>query len=93
MISIQKSGFGWFYQIIEGIARINVSKSFWNKGLVLSAGIKNIMNVVQVNRTGLNGAHSSGNTVSVGMGRIYFIKLLFQPFAIKNKNQKSLSEF
>ncbi|MCH2022541.1 MAG: TonB-dependent receptor [Saprospiraceae bacterium] len=76
-----------------GLMDLNVSKSFWNKGLVLSAGIKNIMNVVQVNRTGLNGAHSSGNTVSVGMGRIYFIKLLFQPFAIKNKNQKSLSEF
>ena len=35
MISIQKSDFGWFFEIIEGIARKNVSKSFLKIRIVL----------------------------------------------------------
>ena len=35
MISIQKSDFGWFFKIIEGIARKNVSKSFLKIRIVL----------------------------------------------------------
>lgn len=57
-------------------ADCSISKSFCKKKFNVSLGAKNLMNVINVNGITTGGAHSSGgNSVSVGMGRTYFVKL------------------
>ena len=55
-------------------------KGFWNGRIRLSAGVKNILNVITVPSTGGAGtAHSGGDgSMSVGYGRTVFAKLSFQ---------------
>ncbi|MEO0075722.1 MAG: TonB-dependent receptor, partial [candidate division WOR-3 bacterium] len=58
------------------IADLSVSKLFLNKRINVALGIKNIFNVKNISGAAPGGVHSSGgNTVAVGMGRTYFIKL------------------
>jgi outer membrane receptor for ferrienterochelin and colicins len=51
-----------------------VGKTFLDKKLSLTAGLKNILNVVNVNASINSGPHSSGsNSSSAGMGRSLFV--------------------
>ena len=57
-------------------ADISLTKHFYKKRFNLTLGSKNIFNVVNISGVSTGGAHSSGgNTISVGTGRTYFIKL------------------
>ncbi|MDX2303130.1 MAG: TonB-dependent receptor [Microscillaceae bacterium] len=63
------------------------SKSFWG-GLTLAAGVRNILNVTQVNNNiSSSGAHSgnSGGQSPVAYGRSFFLKLHYQ-LNIQQKN-------
>lgn len=59
---------------------LTVQKSFLNRQLRFNFGIKNILNVLDVNQAaGGGGAHSSaGTTVPTAMGRIFFLQLRYQ---------------
>ncbi|TAJ14343.1 TonB-dependent receptor [Marinilabiliaceae bacterium JC017] len=64
---------------------ISLSRSFIKNRLSLVAGVKNLLDVTDVNQTSVNsgaGGHSggSGNSFAVGYGRSYFIKLSYQLF-------------
>ena len=53
-----------------------ITKKFWNQNMVLTIGAKNILNITQVFSNSNNDIHSSSsNSVSVGTGRTYFIRL------------------
>lgn len=56
---------------------LTLSKSLWDNHLKLSAGMKNVLDVTNVNAAaGGGGAHSGGNgQVPVGMGRTLFTRL------------------
>lgn len=57
-------------------ADISISKLFWAKKINVSIGSKNIFNVKNITGFSNGDVHSSGsNSVAIGMGRIYFIKL------------------
>ena len=56
------------------LADLVVSKKF-KKGFLLTMGSKNILNVTNVASTITSGAHSTGNGLSIGTGRTYFIKV------------------
>ena len=58
-------------------ADASISKSFLKKRINLSIGSKNLFNVKNVigNAVGSSAHSTSSNSVSVGMGRTYFIKL------------------
>lgn len=57
-------------------ADISLTKHFYKKRFNLTLGSKNLFDVVNVAGVSSGGAHSSaGNTVAVGTGRTYFIKL------------------
>lgn len=63
------------------LADLKITKSVWNKRLVLSAGIKNIFNVINVegNQGDAISAHSSGSGVTtIGMGRTYHVGILLK---------------
>lgn len=62
---------------------LSVHKTFFNKGITISAGIKNLLNVQTINQMGPATAHSGGSGQrSVAMGRIFFLRLLVEPFKI-----------
>jgi outer membrane receptor for ferrienterochelin and colicins len=69
---------GWIdpYNMMDFTA----GKGFWNGRIRLSAGVKNIFNVITVPATGgVGAAHSGGDgSMSVGYGRTVFAKLSFQ---------------
>ncbi len=57
-------------------ADLSISKLFLKKALNLSIGAKNIFDVKNITGMVSGAAHSSaGNSIAVGMGRTYFIKL------------------
>lgn len=59
-------------------ADVSISKRMWKKRISISTGIKNLLNVTTVTGYSSGDAHaSSENTVNIGMGRTYFIKLDF----------------
>lgn len=59
-------------------ADISVSKSVFAKKINISAGVKNLFNVRNVSGVVTGAAHASAsNSVTIGMGRIYFVKLDF----------------
>jgi outer membrane receptor for ferrienterochelin and colicins len=51
-----------------------------NKYLAVSAGVKNIFDVTNINNSAVNSGsiHNAGSTVAIGYGRSYFIGLNFQ---------------
>ncbi|MBE9586622.1 TonB-dependent receptor [Mucilaginibacter sp. JRF] len=61
------------------IADFTLNK-YITKTINLSAGVKNLFNVTNVNNTSTNtdGAHSTGGPVPMGYGRSYFLGLNFQ---------------
>ncbi len=59
----------------------SVSHSFFDQQLELFAGVRNILDVTQVNITGGGGgAHSGGNSMPVGAGRSFFVRARFHVF-------------
>lgn len=71
-----------------GLMDFTVSKYFFNKGLSISAGIKNVLDVQQINRSGgVSTAHGGGGNglASIAMGRIFFVRLICEPFKFKNR--------
>jgi outer membrane receptor for ferrienterochelin and colicins len=66
---------------------ITFSKPFWNKRIQVSGGIKNLMNVTDVNATIQGSAHNDGSgTVAIGTGRTAFAKLTIH-FSQSTKNR------
>lgn len=65
-----------------GLMDIMISKHFFNKGLSISAGVKNVLDVQQVNQLGTATAHGGSNNsrASIAMGRIFFVRLVCEPF-------------
>lgn len=62
---------------------ISASKRLLNKQLSISAGARNLLNVVNIGSTlgGMGGAHGSGNgMVSISPGRTFFIHLKYELF-------------
>jgi len=58
------------------MADLSITKSFWQKRVGLTLGSKNLFDVKNITGSSSGSAHSSGtNSVSVGMGRTYFLKL------------------
>jgi len=74
---------------MDGFALMDftVSKGFFNGGLTIAAGVKNLLDIRTVNQTGASAtAHSSGSgSFSVGMGRIFFGRLIFVPARLIKK--------
>lgn len=59
-------------------ADVSVSKSVFSKKVNISAGVKNLFNVKNVSGVVTGAAHASAsNLVTIGMGRICFVKLDF----------------
>ncbi|MEM1326801.1 MAG: TonB-dependent receptor [Bacteroidota bacterium] len=57
----------------------SVSQSLMNNRIQLTAGIRNVLNVRQINIVGNNGnIHTSGNSLPVGAGRSFFIRAQIQ---------------
>lgn len=57
-------------------ADFSVSKLFWKKKLNISIGSKNIFDVRNIVGSSSGDVHSSGsNSIAIGMGRTYFMKL------------------
>ena len=55
---------------------ITFSKPFVNNKWNLAIGAKNILNITNLVANGnVGGIHSNGNSLQLGMGRVYFIKL------------------
>lgn len=58
------------------IADISIAKDFFSKKAKITIGSKNLFNVKNITGISSGSAHSSGsNTLLLGMGRTYFIKL------------------
>ncbi|MBL7890232.1 MAG: TonB-dependent receptor, partial [Bacteroidia bacterium] len=56
----------------------SISKLFFNKKVAISIGAKNIFNIKNINGSVTNGAHTgNSNSITIGMGRTYFLKLDF----------------
>lgn len=53
-----------------------VQKGFWKNRIRVSAGVKNLLNVSNINGTSSTGAHSGGdNSTQIAAGRTYFVGL------------------
>ncbi len=58
---------------------ITANKRFFNDHMVLGLGVKNILDVTNVNTTDTGGSHGgSGGTRPIAPGRVFFVKLGFQ---------------
>lgn len=57
------------------MADVTVERSWWNQRISSSAGVKNLLNVTNVNSTGSGGAHSGGNGAAIALGRNFFLRL------------------
>ncbi|MGH1334587.1 MAG: TonB-dependent receptor plug domain-containing protein [Aureispira sp.] len=63
-----------------GLMDLTLSKHFFNKSCRLSAGIKNLLNVQTVARSGASSNHQgTSSEANIAMGRLYFIQLQIQP--------------
>jgi outer membrane receptor for ferrienterochelin and colicins len=61
------------------ICDATASKSIFNRHLSLTAGIKNIFNVVNVNASYMSGYHSTqSNSAMTGVGRTFFVAIRYQ---------------
>ncbi len=62
------------YHLLDASA----SKAFFSKQLSVTAGLKNILNVVNINANIPSGVHSSGsNNASIAMGRTFFVSCAY----------------
>ena len=69
-----------------GLMDLTLSKSFCNKAIQLSGGVKNILNTQTIAQSSSTTAHSgSSGDLPIAMGRIFFIRLIVNPFALNNK--------
>jgi outer membrane receptor for ferrienterochelin and colicins len=59
------------YNILDAV----VNKSFINRTLVLGGGVKNILNVNNINRSGPGSVHAGDASIPAAMGRNFFISL------------------
>lgn len=58
------------------MADLSITKSFWQKRIGLTLGSKNLFDIQNITGSSSGSAHSaSSNSLSVGMGRTYFLKL------------------
>ncbi|MDF2456241.1 MAG: hypothetical protein K0R51_2234 [Cytophagaceae bacterium] len=58
------------------MADLSITKSFWQKRIGLTLGSKNLFDVKNITGSSSGSAHAAGsNSLSVGMGRTYFLKL------------------
>lgn len=76
---------------IDGYALLDwtMTKSFWKNGLQLSGGIKNILNTQNIGQSSLGSTHSgTDSSLPIAMGRIFFIKIAVNPFAIQQAFKK-----
>jgi len=55
----------------------NVSKSFWKRRIHLNAGIRNLLNITNLDGGLSTGVHSSNTMTMISMGRTYFVGLKF----------------
>ncbi|WP_109831813.1 TonB-dependent receptor [Reichenbachiella versicolor] len=64
---------------VEGYSTLNWSatKNFAAKRYVLTAGVKNILDVDNISSTTSGGAHSAGGNVIIAWGRSYFLSFKF----------------
>ena len=61
------------------ICDATASKSFYKKHISLTAGVKNIFNVVNVNASYMSGYHSTqSNSAMTGVGRTFFVAIRYQ---------------
>ncbi len=60
---------------IEGYNLIDftVQKGFWENRISINAGIKNILNVANINGSSSSGAHSGNEGTQIAAGRTYFV--------------------
>ncbi|MEM6263775.1 MAG: TonB-dependent receptor [Bacteroidota bacterium] len=59
------------YQIMD----LTAMRRFWNKRIILTAGVRNIFDVTNVNANFSGGAHSGGGSQAIGLGRTVFVRL------------------
>lgn len=52
-----------------------VQKGFWDNRIRINAGIKNLLNVTNINGSSSTGAHDAGGGTQIAAGRTYFIGL------------------
>lgn len=68
----------------------SLAQNILNDRIQLTAGIRNLLNINQINIAGANGGvHTSGNSIPIGAGRSFFIRAsvrLFDNRAAKFKN-------
>jgi outer membrane receptor for ferrienterochelin and colicins len=58
---------------------LTVTKRFLNQSIRLSTGIKNLLDVQQIARSGVGSTHQGGSSsANIAMGRIYFVQLQVQ---------------
>lgn len=56
---------------------LNVTKSFWKRRIHLNAGIRNLLNITNLDGGLSTGVHSSNTMTMISMGRTYFVGLKF----------------
>jgi len=54
---------------------LTIQKGFWKNRISINAGIKNILNVANINGTSSSGAHSGDDGTQIAAGRTYFVGL------------------
>jgi len=70
-------------QLQDGFTMLDATlgRSFLNDRLQLTAGVRNLLDIQQVNLAGGGGgAHSGGNNAPIGAGRSFFVRASFQLF-------------
>jgi len=65
------------------IMDVSVNRQFLGKRISLTAGVKNMLNVNEVNSTGGGSIHNPGDNTTIGWGRSFFASL---KFSIDKKN-------
>lgn len=73
-----------------GLMDLTMSKYFLNKSCRISAGIKNLLNVQTIARSGTGATHQVATSeANIAMGRLYFVQLQIQPQRwVKQKNKQ-----
>lgn len=56
---------------------LNITKSFWQRRVHVNAGIRNLLNITNLDGGLSTGVHSSNTMTMISMGRTYFVGLKF----------------